>query len=145
MLILSEMTKDDIDGIIEVENQCFVTPWSKHSFEMELENKAALYIVARMDGIVVGYGGVWLIIDEGHVTNIAVRESYRGMNIGSAILDRLIDICKQRNLTSMTLEVRVSNIAAKKLYTNYGFEEVGIRPNYYSDTNEDAAIMWLTF
>lgn len=145
MLTIAEMTQEDIDGIIDVETECFATPWTKHSFEMELKNKAARYVVAKMDDVVVGYGGVWLIVDEGHVTNIAVRESYREKNIGSAILDKLIDICKGQDLSSMTLEVRVSNTAAKKLYTNFGFIEVGIRPNYYAENNEDAAIMWLTF
>lgn len=145
MLIVSEMSQEDIDGVLEVEAECFKIPWSKNSFEMELKNMAARYVVAKEDGIVVGYGGVWLIIDEGHVTNIAVRKNYRGKQIGSEVLSALIEICKARNINSITLEVRVSNEPAKKLYAKYGFKEAGIRPKYYADNNEDAMIMWLTF
>ncbi|AFS77349.1 ribosomal-protein-alanine acetyltransferase RimI [Gottschalkia acidurici 9a] len=144
-IIVKEMSYEDIDGVVEVENMSFVTPWSKESFENELKNKLAVYVVAKDDDRVVAYGGVWLIIDEGHVTNIAVHTQYRGKEIGSLILDELIRLCKQKNMTSMTLEVRKSNEAAKNLYKKFNFEEIGIRPKYYSDNNEDAIIMWLTF
>lgn len=145
MLTVTEMSLEDIDEVLEVEAQCFKTPWSKNAFEMELKNMTARYVVAKEDGVVVGYGGIWLIIDEGHITNIAVRENHRGKNVGSRILSALIDICKSRDISSMTLEVRVSNEPAKKLYAKYGFKEAGIRPRYYTDNNEDAMIMWLTF
>lgn len=145
MLTVTEMSLEDIDEVLEVEAQCFKTPWSKNAFEMELKNMTARYVVAKEDGVVIGYGGIWLIIDEGHITNIAVRENHRGKNVGSRILSALIDICKSRDISSMTLEVRVSNEPAKKLYAKYGFKEAGIRPRYYTDNNEDAMIMWLTF
>ena len=105
MLTLKEMSLEDIDGILEVEEECFRTPWSKHSFEMELKNGAARYLVAKEDGKVVGYGGTWLIIDEAHVTNIAVRESFRGKNIGSEILSKLIEICKAESWTSFEAQL----------------------------------------
>ena len=102
----------------------------------------AKYIVAEVDGLVVGYGGIWLIIDEGHVTNIAVDEKYRGKGIGSKILEGLIQLCADRNMIAMTLEVRKSNEVAQALYRKYGFKEYGIRKGYYQDNNEDAIIMW---
>ena len=144
-ITVEEMSYEDIDGVVEVENMSFVTPWSKESFENELKNKLAVYVVAKDNGKVVAYGGVWLIIDEGHVTNIAVHTQYRGKEIGGLILDKLIRLCKQKNMTSMTLEVRESNEAAKNLYKKFNFKEIGIRPKYYSDNKEDAMIMWLTF
>lgn len=102
----------------------------------------AKYIVAVVDGNVAGYGGIWLILDEGHITNIAVDEKYRGLGLGSKLLEGLIQLCIDRNIRAMTLEVRKSNEVAKSLYKKYGFIEYGIRPNYYQDNNEDAIIMW---
>jgi len=98
--------------------------------------------VAVKDNLVVGYGGVWLILDEGHITNIAVHPEYRGIGVGNAILEALIEICKIEQITSMTLEVRKSNTIAQNLYKKYGFLEEGIRKNYYTDTKEDGVIMW---
>lgn len=144
MIKLSKMTIKDVDGVVEVENECFKTPWSANAFQAEIENELARYVVAKDGDLVVGYGGVWQVLDEGHITNIAVRKSHRGKNIGGEILSNLIEICKDKNINSMTLEVRVSNGAAISLYTNHGFKEVGIRPKYYDDF-EDAIIMWLTF
>src|SRR5690606_22095041 len=108
--------------------------WTREAFLLELtKNLLAKYIVAEVDGLVVGYGGVWLIIDEGHVTNIAVDEKYRNMGIGSKIMEGLIQLCIDRNIASMTLEVRKSNEAAKALYKKFGFKEYGIRKGYYQD------------
>lgn len=145
MITVREMKEKDIEDILEMERECFATPWSRESFEMELKNKFARYVVAEIDGKVVGYGGLWLIIDEGHITNIAVLEEYRKMDVGSHILSGLIAISLRRDIRSMTLEVRESNVAAIRLYEKYDFKEAGIRPKYYADNNEDAIIMWLNF
>ena len=145
MIHLREMTQDDIEGVLKIERECFSTPWSLEAFKMELKNDIALYVVARDEDKVLGYGGLWNIIDEGHITNIAVSEEFRDKGIGSQILSKLIEICKKKNACSMTLEVRQNNEAAKHLYKKYGFEEAGIRPKYYADSDEDAIIMWLTF
>lgn len=145
MIELREMTKDDIEGVLEIERECFSTPWSLEAFKMELKNDIALYVVARYEEKVVGYGGLWNILNEGHITNIAVSEGFRDKGIGSKILSELIEICKKKSACSMTLEVRSNNEAAKHLYKKYGFEEAGVRPKYYADNNEDAIIMWLTF
>lgn len=145
MIEVLEMKESDIEEVLEIENSCFSTPWSKDAFKMEIKNKFANYVVAKVNGKTVGYGGIWLIIDEGHITNIAVKKEFRSMKVGSHILEALANLCKERNVTSMTLEVRKSNISAQKLYEKYGFKEVGLRKAYYSDNNEDAIIMWLTF
>ena len=145
MITVRGMKEADLEDILEMERECFATPWSRESFEMEFKNKFARYVVAEIDGKVVGYGGLWLIIDEAHITNIAVREEYRKMDVGSHILSGLVAISLKRDIKSMTLEVRASNVAAIRLYEKYDFKEAGIRPKYYSDNNEDAIIMWLNF
>lgn len=144
-VVIREMKKPDLDRIMEIEKNTFVPPWSREAFLLELtKNTLAKYIVAEVDGNIAGYGGIWLIIDEGHVTNIAVDEPYRGLGIGNKIVEGLINLCKDRNLVAITLEVRKSNEVAKSLYKKYGFKEYGIRPKYYSDNSEDAIIMWKT-
>lgn len=142
-ILVREMEEKDVDGVLRIEELSFTTPWSKEAFVLEITtNKLAKYVIAERDGHIVGYGGVWLIIDEGHITNIAVEPQYRGQGIGNFLVEKLIDICKERGITSLTLEVRKSNIVAQSLYKKYGFKECGIRPGYYSDTKEDAIIMW---
>lgn len=142
-IITRSMEVRDLDGIMKIELESFTTPWSKESFKLEItDNKLAKYIIAEIDGKVVGYGGIWLILDEGHITNIAVGKDYRGLGVGNYIVEALILYCKLMEIRNMTLEVRESNIVAQNLYKKYGFLDCGIRPNYYSDDNEDAVIMW---
>lgn len=138
-----KMEEKDIDKIIEIEKEAFSTPWSKASFLAEIrDNLLAYYLVAEMDGKVVGYGGIWLILNEGHITNIAVKEEYKGKGIGNHLLEGLIFYCIKNGIENMTLEVRESNIIAQNLYRKYDFISSGKRPNYYSDNGEDALIMW---
>lgn len=140
---IREMKISDLDRIMEIEEGTFTTPWSRESFEMELNrNILAKYIIAEIEGYIIGYGGIWLIIDEGHITNIAVDEKYRGLGAGNLLLEGLVKLCMDRNIRAMTLEVRKSNEVAKSLYKKHGFTEYGIRPKYYGDNNEDAIIMW---
>ncbi|MHB9144906.1 MAG: ribosomal protein S18-alanine N-acetyltransferase [Symbiobacteriia bacterium] len=137
------MSLDDLDGVMAVEHTAFVTPWSRRAFVTELtENAYAYYIVARVDGAVAGYGGMWLIIDEAHVTNIAVHSHYRGQGIGERLMLELIAGAKERGCLRMTLEVRRSNQPAQQLYSKLGFEPRGVRRGYYTDTREDAIVMW---
>ncbi|MEW8972721.1 MAG: ribosomal protein S18-alanine N-acetyltransferase [Tissierellaceae bacterium] len=144
-IITRLMTEEDVDAIVEIEREAFSTPWSRESFLTEIrENLLAKYIVAEVDKKVVGYGGVWLILTEGHITNIAVKKEYKGQGIGNKIVEGLIKFCISKNIGSMTLEVRRSNIIAQNLYRKFGFIDCGIRPKYYSDNNEDAIIMWRT-
>lgn len=144
-VIIRGIKEEDIDDIVEIEKEAFSTPWSKESFITEIrDNLLAKYLVAEIDERVVGYGGIWLILNEGHVTNIAVRESHKGKGIGNMIVEGLICYCISQGIENMTLEVRKSNYIAQNLYKKYGFMEYGIRPKYYSDNNEDAIIMWRT-
>ena len=136
------LEENHIDPILEISILSFHTPWSREAFMSELDNKFARYVVAKKDGIVVGYGGMWLIIDEGHITNIAIHPEYRSIGIASMILEALLDICKLELADSATLEVRRSNLIAQNLYKKYGFVEDGIRKSYYEDNKEDAVIMW---
>ncbi len=136
------MNKEHIDGVYEIEKDCFAIPWSRKAFEQELENKLAIYVVAVENGKVVGYGGMWHVVTEGHITNIAVHRAYRRRGIGDAIVKSLLEIAEQKEMIGLTLEVRKSNEAAQSLYRSNGFILEGIRPEYYEDNKEDALIMW---
>lgn len=138
------MTGEDIKSVYDVECKSFITPWSLKSFTSEIyNNNMAKYLVAKIDGKVVGYGGMWIILDEGHITNIAVHPDHRGKKIGDALVKALINLAGENDVERMTLEVRPSNWAAINLYKKYGFKEAGVRKGYYQDTGEDAIIMWL--
>ena len=140
---IDNLTREYIDDIMVVENLSFSVPWSKGAFLEEIENnKFARYIVAKVDGKAVGYAGMWKVIDEGHITNIAVHPEFRHAGIGSLLMENLIGIARKEGITSMTLEVRKSNIAAQRLYFKYGFTIGGLRKGYYSDNGEDALILW---
>ncbi len=140
-----EMLESDIDRVLEIEKESFSPPWSREAFLLELtKNILAKYIVVEVDGKVVGYGGIWLILDEGHITNIAIDKEYRGLGLGDKLLEGLIQLCIDRDIKVITLEVRKSNEVAKELYKKHGFKECGIRPGYYTNNNEDAIIMWKT-
>jgi len=142
-VIIREIIEDDIDQILEIEKESFSTPWSRNSFLTEIQkNLLAKYIVAELDNNILGYGGLWLILNEGHITNIAVKKAHRGKGIGEQLIQGLINYCVDNNIDNMTLEVRKSNIVAQNLYKKYGFIDYGIRPNYYSDDGEDAIVMW---
>ena len=139
---ISLMTAADIDGMHAIEETTFASPWSRASLEAELTNACARYLVARMDGEVVGYAGMWLVIDEGHVTNVAVRADRRGLGIGRELMKRLIQLAADSGMIWMTLEVRRSNKVAQNLYHSFGFVDVGYRKRYY-ENQEDALLMGL--
>jgi ribosomal-protein-alanine N-acetyltransferase len=136
------MSEEHVQGVYEISMLSFHSPWSKQSIEEEAKSSSVRYIVALHQDQVIGFGGMWVIIDEGHITNIAVHPKHRQENVGSHILERLIEIASKESLVGMTLEVRVSNINAQKLYTKYGFKVEGVRKGYYLDTKEDGLIMW---
>ena len=143
-IVIEKMTVDDIDNVLEVEEDCFSIPWSKASFLRELENnEIALYLVAKVENKAVGYIGTWKVLDEGHITNLAVHSDYRNLGIGGMLISELLSLCKKDGINSFNLEVRKSNEIARKLYEKFGFEDRGIRKGYYQDNNEDAVIMWL--
>lgn len=145
--VVVPMGLQHIDGVWEVEKLCFTTPWSKESFEKEVtDNNFAFYLVVldpQKDDKVIAYVGSWLILDECHITNVAVHPEYKRQGIACGLLKILQDTVKLRGILRITLEVRKSNDPAKDLYKKLGFYEEGIRKGYYSDNNEDAIIMWL--
>ncbi len=137
------MVMRDVDGVMAVEHDSFLTPWSRSAFEEELaQNRLARYIVAEENGMIVGYAGTWLVINEAHVTNVAVSSQRRREGIGRMLMQKLMELARENGMESMTLEVRVSNAAARHLYAQMGFVAAGIRKNYYSETKEDALILW---
>lgn len=143
-LVIRKMETADIGQVMVVEHDAFEVPWSEQAFHNELSsNHFATYFVAEYRGQIIGYCGVWVIIDEAHVTNIAVLSSYRGKKIGEGLLRHVIGFAKLRGARSMSLEVRVSNQVAQNLYRKLGFENGGIRKNYYTNNSEDALVMWV--
>lgn len=137
-----ELREEHLDDVMIIENLSFKIPWSRNSFLEELSNDLAIYYAAVFNGRVIGYGGLWRIFDEGHITNIAVHPEFRRCKAASEILDKMIAMCDQNGIKSLTLEVRKSNLPAQKLYEKYGFRIEGIRKRYYTDSGEDAYIMW---
>ncbi len=140
MIRKAQMT--DIDEIMAVETLSFVDPWSRASFAAEIEDEGRHYLVAVEKGRVIGYGGFWSIVDEGHITNIAVHPDFRGEGVGKALVAELLETGRALKLEHFTLEVRASNTAAIALYEKLGFESAGERPGYYSKPREAALIMW---
>ncbi|WP_018886673.1 ribosomal protein S18-alanine N-acetyltransferase [Paenibacillus massiliensis] len=133
----------DIQAVMKIERECFTLPWTEDAFRNELtHNMFAKYLLMELDGDAIGYAGMWTILDEAHITNIAVREQYRGRRLGERLLDELMKQASQLGMERMTLEVRVSNHVAQKLYEKKGFIPSGMRKGYYSDNQEDALIMW---
>lgn len=141
-ITLSLMEECDLGDVLEVSSLSLKESWSKESFKKELCNPLAKYLVAKENDKVIGFAGVWTIVDEGHITNIAVHPDFRKKGIGSTLLSSLIEHCKNWGCPSLTLEVRASNTPAQQLYKKYNFKEEGIRKKYYKDNNEDAIIMW---
>ncbi|MBE6063167.1 MAG: ribosomal-protein-alanine N-acetyltransferase [Clostridium butyricum] len=137
------MTDADIDDIVEISSLSFSHSWSKSSYEHELQNSLAKYFVAEINNKVVGFIGTWIIVDESHITNVAVHPDFRKNGIALKLINTMIAYCKDRGCIAYTLEVRAGNIPAILLYEKCGFKQDGIRKGYYQDNNEDAILMWL--
>ena len=138
----STLKKEHLDQIDAIEKASFSSPWSKQSYLDEISNPLAHYLVVEDSSCVLAYGGFWKILNEGHITNVAVAPDKRKNGIGSYLLKELINLAKTQEITSLTLEVRASNVAAQALYKKFGFTSCGLRPGYYPD-GEAAMIMWL--
>lgn len=137
------MKEEDIDEVLEVSSLSFSVSWSKSSYIQELSNSVAKYFIAKVDNKVIGFAGTWIVLDEAHITNIAVHPDFRKHGIASKLLEALISYCKEHGCIAFTLEVRSGNKAAKGLYEKHNFKQEGIRKGYYEDNKEDAIIMWL--
>lgn len=139
---IRRMRTSDLDAVMDIEHSSFSTPWSRESFRLEIEeNRCALYLVLTVDDRPAAYAGTWLVISEGHITNIAVHPDFRGMGYGERITRALMREAMDIGISWLTLEVRRSNAAAQGLYGKLGFTEVGVRKRYYEDNGEDALIM----
>lgn len=145
---ISQMTMEDLEGVYEIDKEAFPIPWRRSSFEEELKNVLATYLVAKIDENIVGYLGMWFIMDECHITNIAVSSNYRRMGIAKKLINEMFKLCKNHLTSYILLEVRANNIPAQKLYESFGFKIDGIRKNYYKNpdnTHEDAILMTKEF
>lgn len=146
MIQIREMTLNDVDSVYEIEKSQFIVPWTKDAFEKELtSNFCAIYFVALVNEKIVGYGGLWHVINEGHITNIAVLDDYKRKGIGTKLLEKIIEVCVDREMIGITLECSTVNEKALNLYKKYGFEIEGERKAYYEVTKEDCYIMWKYF
>ena len=141
---IKPMEKNDVDKVIAIESLAYGDHhWSKESFLTELSNELAhYYSVFNKKNELIAYCGTWQILEEAHITNIAVSPEYRRKHIGEALLKTIIDDCYKNMVKFITLEVRISNTPAINLYEKYGFKSLGTRKGYYQDNNEDALIMW---
>ena len=150
MIQVADMNLSHLDKVSEIEAKSFAVPWSKNELRKEItENRHAIYKVALISGVVAGYAGLWHVVNEGQITNIAVDVSYRRMGIGGLLLQDMIANAQKLEMIGLTLEVRVSNKAALALYKSYGFKPEGLRKHYYAsiagEPREDAIIMWKYF
>ena len=141
-LTLQPMSVEDIPAVHAIESASFPTPWPPYAFRQELEtNRMAHYLVVRAGERVIAYAGIWLMVDEAHVTTFAVLPAYRRRGVGGLLMSGLMALSADTGATVLTLEVRLGNVAARQLYQRFGFRPVGVRPRYYSDNGEDALIM----
>jgi [ribosomal protein S18]-alanine N-acetyltransferase len=145
-IVVADMAMSDLAQVQEIERLSFSTPWPAYAFEQELRgNRLARYVVARAevpDGErVVGFAGVWLMVDEAHITTFGVHPEWRRQGIGRRLLLRLAELAQELGARRMTLEVRVGNRAAQALYRSFGFAVTGRRQRYYTDDGEDAFVM----
>ena len=145
-IIISKMTRDDLQGVYEVENQSFPIPWPISSFEEELNNLLATYLVAKKKDKIVAYIGMWFVMDECHIMNVAVLPECRRQGIATSLIHEMFSLCKEHETHYVMLEVRKENLSAQSLYKKFGFTEEVVRKAYYKNpdgTREDAIVMSL--
>lgn len=138
---IEKMTSGHLDDVYIIETECFSHPWSRQSLESELNNETSLFLVAKEGNEVIGYIGMSIVIDEGYIFNVAVRESYRNKGVATALINELVTYGKKNNFSFITLEVRESNLPAVSLYSKFGFIKAGERKDYYSNPKENAILM----
>ncbi|MDR0325841.1 MAG: ribosomal protein S18-alanine N-acetyltransferase [Oscillospiraceae bacterium] len=135
----------DAAEMAEMEKKCFSLPWSLQSVKAELQNPIARYVGAFIGGTLAGYAGIQIVLDEGHITNIATAPEYRRQGIADTLMRELLAAATERGLAFVTLEVRESNVPAQTLYEKHGFAAVGRRKGYYDEPKEDALLMTREF
>ncbi len=140
--IIRPMQRQDVSRVHEIECASFLSPWSKLALLGELRNDVAHYLVMEADGVICGYGGMWVLFEEAHVTNVAIMTEYRHQGRGRRLMIAMMEHALVHGAEKMTLEVREGNMVAQRLYASLGFEQNGFRPRYYSDTGEGAKLLW---
>jgi ribosomal-protein-alanine N-acetyltransferase len=141
-ICVEPMRPADLEIVEAIDLACFPQPWQRSVYEIELKNRAACYLIARIGQEIVGYGGAWVVGDEAHLTTLAVVPGHRGKRVGEHLLLALMEEAVLRRASHATLEVRETNAAAQRLYRKYGFRNAAIRKTYYTDTGENAIVMW---
>lgn len=142
-LRFERLAEHHIPEVVAIEKVANGSPWSDRGFRNEIDHQHGIFLVALEGGEVVGYGGVWLVIDEAHIVNVAVREDRRRQGIARGIVRRLLELSKEAGMKSASLEVRAGNDGAIQLYEHLGFVTTNRRKRYYPDNREDALVMWL--
>ncbi|MDC3414232.1 ribosomal protein S18-alanine N-acetyltransferase [Aquibacillus sp. 3ASR75-11] len=141
---IRKMTMNDLEQVLKLEIASFAKPWTKDIFYNEIQrNQFATYYVLETEKKIIGYCGLWMIIDEAQITNIAIYPAYRGKKFGQMLFQYVLNQAKIQGANKLSLEVRVSNEAAKSMYKKFGLVPGGMRKNYYTDNNEDAIVMWV--
>ncbi len=140
MIVYEKMNPEHIDGLVRVEEECFASGYAKNTFEKELENKLAYYVVAIVDGKIAGYAGLWNMCGSADIMNVGVLRAFRRQGLAEGMLRKIEEHCKGQGIFEINLEVRVGNIPARQLYTKMGYEEIAVRKGYY-DGKEDGIVM----
>lgn len=139
--LIRKMTERDLDEVMVIENDSFTMPWSRPSYESELQNQYANYLVCDWEGEVAAYVGMWTLFEEAHITNVAVSKKFRGRGMGQVLMMEEEKIARMKKAERILLEVRPSNIPALAMYKGLGFVHTGVRKQYYDDNQEDALIL----
>ena len=139
-MIVREMTVNDLDEIVSIENSIYKDKWTKEAYLADLENEIAYNYVLEHDGVILGYYGFWVMFDNVDITKVSIRKELQGKGLSNILMEDMFSRLYNSDINTITLEVRVSNIAAINLYKKYGFKEISIRKNYYENT-EDAYVM----
>ena len=138
---LRKMTEQDLDELMIIENESFTLPWSRESYEGELRNQFANYLVCDWEGELAAFGGIWVVFEEAHITNVAVAERFRQRGMGRALMLELEKLAVAQRALRILLEVRPSNLPALAMYTNLGYVPISLKERYYADNQEDALVM----
>lgn len=143
MITIRQASLDDLDHIEEIERTSFTSPWPRRNLELELLNTViGYYEVILLQDILIGYAGAYIIVSEAHINNVAIDLDFRHSGYGKKLMEHFLNSLRERGVSSATLEVREDNISAVKLYRSLGFNQAGVRENYYQDVGRDALIFW---
>jgi [ribosomal protein S18]-alanine N-acetyltransferase len=139
-VVIRRARSRDIEAVVSIEKKSFPTPWSRALLSSELDQPGSIYVVAEIEGAVVGFVGLWHVMDEGHICTLAVEPAERGRGLGELLVLAALEAAVEVGSDAVHLEYRLGNDAAAQLYAKLGFERVGLRRGYYSDTGEDAVL-----